>query len=390
MNFTINESNSNLLNYLKDIPESDHNNIINEILNVGFKYYNEDKSNTSLTTMSAIFDDKFNNLKLLINEIKLEQNNSLLQLNTNNNKGMAGEQLIYEFFKSKNYQIDDMSSIPHSGDLKLYLEEINQNVLIEIKNYKNTVDQKQIDKYYYDLKYTGIQLGIFISLQSKIVNIKNPIEWKITKSESDNTKYNISIFISDCSEDFLSLAIYSLTLLFKNLNYVANLKLIENSELYNDIKHLSLQKDAINKIKNEILNIHDLCSKNILSLYNNLCIFDNNFNYIIQKIYNNLDKELNFKNKNSSSELYLESFNIQADLPPNIKEMLNIIISDLSNDYLLEFTDKNKKIKITNSISNTITGEFKILKTTLNLVLTSGIDIKNININNWNQIKNLL
>ena len=145
-----------------------------------------------------------------------------------------------------------------------------------------------------------------------------------------------------------------------------------------------------NKIKNEILNIHDLCSKNILSLYNNLCIFDNNFNYIIQKIYNNLDKELNFKNKNSSSELYLESFNIQADLPPNIKEMLTIIISDLSNDYLLEFTDKNKKIKITNSISNTITGEFKILKTTLNLVLVSGIDIKNININNWNQIKNLL
>ena len=390
MNFTINESNSNLLNYLKDIPESDHNNIINEILNVGFKYYNEDKSNTSLTTMSAIFDDKFDNLKLLINEIKLEQNNSLLQLNTNNNKGCQGEQLIYEFFKSKNYQIDDMSSIPHSGDLKLYLEEINQNVLIEIKNYKNTVDQKQIDKYYYDLKYTGIQLGIFISLQSKIVNIKNPIEWKITKSESDNTKYNISIFISDCSEEFLSLAIYSLTLLFKNLNYVANLKLIENSELYNDIKHLNLQKDAINKIKNEILNIHDLCSKNILSLYNNLCIFDNNFNYIIQKIYNNLDKELNFKNKNSSSELYLESFNIQADLPPNIKEMLTIIISDLSNDYLLEFTDKNKKIKITNSISNTITGEFKILKTTLNLVLVSGIDIKNININNWNQIKNLL
>lgn len=390
MDFTINDSNSNLLNYLKDIPESDHNNIINEILNVGFKYYNEDKSNTSLTTMSAIFDDKFDNLKLLINEIKLEHNNSLLQLNTNNNKGMAGEQLIYEFFKSKNYQIDDMSSIPHSGDLKLYLEEINQNVLIEIKNYKNSVDQKQIDKYYYDLKYTGIQLGIFISLQSKIVNIKNPIEWKITKSESDNTKYNISIFISDCSEEFLSLAIYSLTLLFKNLNYVANLKLIENSELYNDIKHLSLQKDAINKIKNEILNIHDLCSKNILSLYNNLCIFDNNFNYIIQKIYNNLDKELNFKNKNSSSELYLESFNVQADLPPNIKEMLNIIISDLSNDYLLEFTDKNKKIKITNSISNTITGEFKILKTTLNLVLASGIDIKNININNWNQIKNLL
>ena len=381
MNFTINESNSNLLNYLKDIPESDHNNIINEILNVGFKYYNEDKSNTSLTTMSAIFDDKFDNLKLLINEIKLEQNNSLLQLNTNNNKGCQGEQLIYEFFKSKNYQIDDMSSIPHSGDLKLYLEEINQNVLIEIKNYKNTVDQKQIDKYYYDLKYTGIQLGIFISLQSKIVNIKNPIEWKITKSESDNTKYNISIFISDCSEEFLSLAIYSLTLLFKNLNYVANLKLIENSELYNDIKHLNLQKDAINKIKNEILNIHDLCSKNILSLYNNLCIFDNNFNYIIQKIYNNLDKELNFKNKNSSSELYLESFNIQADLPPNIKEMLTIIISDLSNDYLLEFTDKNKKIKITNSISNTITGEFKILKTTLNLVLASGIDIKNINLN---------
>ena len=264
MNFVINESNVDLLNYLDTISEIEQNNFINQILKLGFQEFNKHNTNAIQDSVINLFDDKLDNLKLLINEIKLEQQNKMLQLNTNNTKGALGEQLIYEFFKQNNYHIEDTSGIAHSGDMCLYLEEINQNVLIEIKNYKNSVDQKQIDKFYYDLNYTGIKLGIFISLQSKIVNIKYPIEWKINEANE------ILIFISECKEEYLYLAIYSIILLFKKTNYKSNLQLIEHTEIYNDIKYLSNQKDSINKIKQDILSIHESYTKSILTLYNNL------------------------------------------------------------------------------------------------------------------------
>lgn len=384
MNFTINNSNTNLLNYLKELPESDHNNFINKILNIGFeKYINSSVNNSANSTLQLFnekfnerFNEKFDNLKLLINEIKLEQQNNILALNNNTYKGLSGEHLIYDFFKKNNYNIEDTSEIAHSGDLLLRLEEINQNVLIEIKNYKYTVDQKQIDKFYYDLNYTGIKLGIFISLYSKIVNIKQPIEWKINESGE------ILIFISECKEEYLYFAIHSLILLFKNSNYKSNLQLINNTELFNDIKYLSSQKDTINKIKHEILSIHENNTKTILALYNNLCTFDNNFKYILNKIYNKLDKELNSMAINNS--LYLQLDNIKV--PNNIKEILNTIISDLSSSYKLEILDK--KIIITHNERNI--GEIKILKTTLNLLLDSGLELKNINNENWNQIKKII
>ena len=229
MNFNIDSSNIEILNYLTQLSSNEHSTFINQILKLGFnEFLNKPKSENSLITL---VDEKLTNLKLLINEIKLEQQKNILQLTTNNHKGIRGEQLIYNFFKNNNYIIEDTSEIPHSCDLKLYLEEINQNVLIEIKNYKNTVDQKQIDKFYYDLNYTGIKLGIFISLQSKIVNIKYPIEWKINEANE------ILIFISECKEEYLYLAIYSIILLFKKTNYKSNLQLIEHTEIYNDIKY---------------------------------------------------------------------------------------------------------------------------------------------------------
>lgn len=379
MNFQIDQSNTKLLNYLTNISDIEQHNFINKILKLGFDEFINQKTNNTFNSNDQIinlFDNKFDNLKLLINEIKLEQENKNLQLTTNNCKGSIGEQLIFDFFKKNNYDIEDTSSIPHSGDLKLYLEDINQNILIEIKNYKNTVDQKQIDKFYFDLNYTGIKLGIFISLQSKIVNIKYPIEWKINESNE------ILIFISECKEEFLYLAIYSIKLLFKNINYKSNLQLIEHTEIYNDIKYLSSQTNSINQIKQEILSIHDNYTKSMLALYNSLCTFDNNFNYILNKIYNRLDNELSTINDNN---VLLQSINL--NLPNQIKEILNIIISDLKSIYQLKFIDQ-KKIKINKN--NQSIGEIKILKTTVNLLLNSGLELKNINKENWLQIIKIL
>lgn len=378
MQFTI-ENNHDLLKYLETLNKDNHNIFINEILNLGFKEYQQKKkmsinTKTDLELLNDKYDKQYENIKLLITELKLENEKNNLILNKNNNKGNTGENLIYEFFKKNNYNIEDTSIIPHSGDLKLYLEEINENILIEIKNYKYSVDQKQLDKFYYDLNYTGIKLGIFISLQSKIVNIKYPIEWKRLENNI------IVIYLSNCTEDYLYIAIFMLISLYKYNNNLVEFNLNNQEELLQDIKFLSLQKESINKLKNEIINIHDSYSNNILSLYNNLCNFDNNFNYIINKIHNKLSNKI--INSINSNEILLKLINITN----TNKNLLEIIISDLFSKYVLNLDEKNKKLIILNENENLI-GEFKLLKTTINLVLASGLEIKNINIKHWNQIK---
>lgn len=389
MNFTINNNNQNLIQYLDKIDNNNHNSFINYILNLGFQEYIKlEKQSNNCNTFNINNSDTFNknpeilnteldNIKLLINELKLEMKNNSLILNKNNNKGNIGENIIYDFFNNNNYQIEDMSEIPHSGDLKLFLSEINQNVLVEIKNYKNTVDQKQIDKFYYDLNYTGLKLGIFISLSSKIVNIKYPIEWKITENNQ------ILIFISECTIDHLYLAVFCLISLYKQKKIINTYTLSKNEELMSDIKYLILQKDSINKLKNEILTLHSTYSNSILTLYNNLCIFDNNFDYILNKIYNKLDNLI--KSGSNNNEIYLKLDSIQT----NNKDLLEIILSDLNNSYILELID-NKKIKIIDK-NQIYKGEIKILKTTINLILVnSGLEIKNITKDNWNKIINLI
>jgi hypothetical protein len=378
MNFTLDKQNYELIQYLDSNNDINQNEFINNIIFLGFQEF-KNKNNTKINNIQNLenqMNTQFNNIQLLINEIKLENQNNVLILNKNNNKGIFGEKMIFDFFNKNNYQIEDTSEISHSGDLKLYLSEINKYVLLEIKNYKYTVDQKQIDKFYYDLNYTGIKLGIFISLQSKIVNIKYSLEWKITKNNE------ILIFISECNEDHLYLAIFCLISLYKHQNIINNTNSFNNEELLNDIKYLSLQKDTINKLKNEIITLHSSYSNSILMLYNNLCIFDNNFNYIIDKIYNKLDKIII---EGSNNKLYINLDNIHI----NNKDLLEIIISDLSSKYKLELID-NKKITILEKNNDIYKGEFKLLKTTINLVLESGTEIKNITILSWNKIKDII
>jgi hypothetical protein len=84
------------------------------------------------------------------------------------------------------------------------------------------------------------------------------------------------------------------------------------------------------------------------------------------------------------NNIYINLDNIQN----NNKDFLEMIISDLSINYYLKLID-NKKIQI-NDKSDLQIGEIKILKTSINLILNSGLEIKNINKDNWNKIIKLI
>lgn len=393
MSINIDLSNENIqyINYLNDIDSNNKNNFLNYILNLGFKEYeklktlnfdntfitNNNYNNNIINNLDLIIENKTNKLYNLINEIKVDNN-----IHKNNTyKGIEGENYIYNFFMTNfnTFSIEDTSSIPHSGDFKLFIPEINENLILEVKNYKNTIDQKQIDKLYYDMNYTGINYAIFISLNSNIVNKKNNIEWDI----KDN---KIVIFISNCSNELLLLSIYIFINLHKIINdskqanYSNN---INEKELLQIINSILLQKNTINKLKNSILSLHDTLSKEIINIYNSISLYEKDLLYNINNLHNLISKNITMPSLNNKNNNDLMHQITELDLNKNLKSIIEIIIIDFLDNYTLSLID-NKKIII--SDNDIIILTVKILKNSINIITKDNIEIKNVDLNNWNTI----
>ena len=389
INIEVNNENIQYLSIVNEINKDDKNNFLNYILNLGFQEYiklknlnfnntflsNNSLDNNILNNLDIIIENKTNKLFNLINEIKQD---TIIE-KSNNIKGITGENIIFDFFKVNfsNYTLEDTSQIPHSGDLKIFIPEITENVLIEVKNYKNTIDQKQIDKLYYDLNYTGINYAIFISIKSNIVNKKNNIEWEL----KDN---KVVIFISNFTNELLFLSIYILTnlnSLIKNNKQINN-KHINEAELLYMINNILIQKNTINQLKNNILSLHDNVSKDILNIYNLVIKYENELFYNINNLKGIINKNIDNYNKPINNNDIIHQMQ-EIIINKNLLNTIELIISHFLDTHYIEIID-NKKILIKKN--ENILYTIKILKSSLNLITHDNIEIKNIDINNWNKI----
>lgn len=391
LNIEVNNENIQYLSIVNEINNNDKNNFLNYILNLGFKEYIKlkninfnntflsnnslDNNNNLLNNLDLIIENKTNKLFNLINEIKQE---TIID-KSNNIKGITGENIIFDFFKINfsNYTLEDTSQIPHSGDLKIYIPEISENVLIEVKNYKNTIDQKQIDKLYYDLNYTGINYAIFISIKSNIVNKKNNIEWEIKNNK-------VIIFISNFTNELLFLGIYillNLHTILKNNKQIINNNINENELLYL-INNILIQKNTINQLKHNILLLHDNVSKDILNIYNLVIKYENELFYNINNLKGLINKNIDNYSKPINNNDIIHQIN-EIIINKNLLNTLELIISHFLDTHYIEIID-NKKIIIKKN--ENILYTIKILKSSLNLITHDNIEIKNIDINNWNKI----
>jgi hypothetical protein len=218
------------------------------------------------TLLSSLnLNDKMNNLDEIVNKLFGISNNS-------SKRGEVSEDVIYDFFKEnfKDYSYDKKSHIAHSGDGEL-ISPSSLKCLVEIKNYTNSVTSKEINKFVYDMAYTGNTFGLFISLQSNIAT-KKGIQFDVYIKEGIK---RYCVFVSNTFDELsrVESAIYILENVFKFQKHFESdqdlLAVISNkincnlSELNEIVEQLSTMKHKYLDMENNIKKQLDLYYYNI-------------------------------------------------------------------------------------------------------------------------------
>ena len=290
---------------------------------------------------------------------------------TSQKRGEIGENMIYTIFQNdyQNYSFEKTNHVSHSADA-IVTTPNNDKFLLEIKNYQNVVDQKEIIKLKYDMEYTNINYALLISIQSGIVGKKTiDIEKFIINNKEQTIVYCSYIFdephkLHSCITLLESL----IKIKSENYNYFKD-EIIETikdiTEIYDIIKNLNSQyllvennikeqlsnfyliirdyqikiKDKINKISKKIDDMIYISSEEFIDNFNESeCILQvNKINDLI--IANNLKI---IKKDDSSWIISILIFNDTKNIGEIKKFKSKIEVSIYNPNICLKFLSKDK------------------------------------------------
>jgi hypothetical protein len=259
--------------------------------------------------------------------------------------------------KYPNYAYDVKRHIAHHADGELS-SPTGLVSLVEIKNYTNTVNKDEVEKFKYDLKYTNNQFGIFISLQTGIAG-KNNIDYE-TFQDDQNKTYHI-IYISKMMEEAMKLdcGILLLESLYK-INKKDNIDLkidqIKNV-IYQNFQELDCLLDKTSQLRSDYEKTEKIIKSQFDIFYNQLRNYEIEIKQKMQKIWLNL-----FDNLQNIEKNYID-----------MKSKILIDIGEKDKCYLIlsklfDFLD-SKNINITEDgslyhmiLNNNMIGSIKKMK----------------------------
>lgn len=265
---------------------------------------------------------------------------------SSNKKGEISENIIYELIqnKFKDYSYEKKRHIAHNADGELNSPS-GLKSLVEIKNYDNTVNKEEINKFKYDLQYNNIKFGLFISIKSNIIN-KKYFDYEIF-THNDNEYHLIYISKIYENENLLDSALILLEKLFEISNNNNHLiKSLHYSNLKSNFEDLNNLIEKTKLLNDKYLNLENIIKTSFNDFYKELREFDINLNKEIEKIWNNIQDNLDIKylNKICNKQDILSKYKNDKCLVLfsrlfDILEDFDIIFNDNSIDII-----KNKKI----------------------------------------------
>ena len=249
-------------------------------------------SHASITTSKETVETFFSPLRQDIDQIRTQLSHIVPTVMTPALKGGLTEEAIFQNYE-KHFTDDSFEDVSSKGKYSDILATINPEklpVLIEIKDYKNSVPTAQVDKFWRDMEARDTKYGIFISMRSKIAKISGCITLKRDLNRT-------AIFVVNHQLNFSGhiFAFY----VIKKLVEIASLKkqdlsitevdhcLTKIHDLLTEIKTTSASLTKINKIADSLKtkNIKDL--DEIISL---IRVYDLKFKEQIQSAIEEIGK----------------------------------------------------------------------------------------------------
>lgn len=246
--------------------------VMDEIFELGYNQYMKNLIKTDVQTT-------LNSQQNLTNSITESKYSTL--------KGSMGENIVMDILIDKfpNCVVENMSKIPHSGDIQMSLPSRNK-LIVEVKNYNKTIDQEQIDKLKFDMRFNNIRGALFVSLNSGIVGKK---------------KFELEFFKNNMDDCFIIYLPYSM---HKSIPDKKNI--ISHNSIEDSISNLSIklefgiciiQNIICRKSMETIDNLNKLCSSQeldwITSQFNQLYTEFKNIKNSIRKLDDGIKKSLN-------------------------------------------------------------------------------------------------
>lgn len=161
------------------------------------------------------------------------------------------ENIVDEFLPS-DYKLQNVAKTGKCGDFILSWCSHKTNriyrILIELKNYRNTVPNKEVEKFYRDLRLNQVDCGLLLSLNSKIIGISKIIEFK--ELITDNKKIPVIFTYSKTPEliaEIIKLAFHTVEIKDQNENKIENY-----DNLIIHVNSLSESVEAITQCRDQL------------------------------------------------------------------------------------------------------------------------------------------
>jgi len=274
---------------LFNIKKNDRKRIINDIFSIGYNI-KFPKENLEINE-NNIIASKINTLEQTIEKL-------IGLSNSSSRKGELGENIIEEYInqKYKNTKYKDMAQVNHSGDAWLKFDDIDNTIMLEIKNYTSRVNINEINKMQNDMITNNINWGLFLSFNSPICNYKN---FDIETFNHQGKTFTI-IMIANLSDDIDRI----------DMGLQILRKLIQN---YDKDKHFPW---ITNKVKSDLEELNTLIK----------------LNYQLRDWFTTMEQDI----KQSLSKYYTKLRDYQLEIDNTIGKITNNIIGSMKDSIEID------------------------------------------------------
>lgn len=212
------------------------------------------------------------------------------------NVGLQGEsqfENIVQQFMPIDYKLVNTAKVGKCGDfvMKYFSNKTNRkySLLIDIKNYRNTVPTREIEKFYRDIKLnSNMYGGLLLSLNSKISGISKVIDFQEFTSDHGI----VPIIFAKTKQPEVICEIIKMMFHLIEIKDLHQNEVMHGEELISNIHELSDEVQLITQCRDNLQTSKTLIEKSLNDIMFNLMQCEYNIASKIKQINKSLSKEI--------------------------------------------------------------------------------------------------